>query len=146
MNTFFDIVLVVLFAFFAIKGYIRGFVKTVLGFGRLLLAGIVAWTLGGVLSDWLYASFIEYQWLASILGAVLMFALAFVALTVIINLISKLIKHSIFGKLDKLLGLLLGAFSGVVVVALVGSVFYAILWAMGTEITGLVGLINGFIF
>lgn len=59
MNIVFDIVLIALFGFLAIRGYFKGFMKTVLGFGRLILAIIITLIFGSSFSGWIDATFVN---------------------------------------------------------------------------------------
>ncbi len=59
MNVVFDILLVALFAFFVIRGLIKGFLKSVLSFGRLILAVILTLIFGSAFASWLDATLIH---------------------------------------------------------------------------------------
>lgn len=59
MSLVFDALLLGLFAFFVIRGYIKGFLKTVLGFGRLILSVILTLIFGSAFADWLDAAFVN---------------------------------------------------------------------------------------
>ncbi len=54
MNILFDIILIIIFAFFIFRGYKKGFVKTVLKLSAGIIALIVALALSSPLSDLLY--------------------------------------------------------------------------------------------
>ena len=69
--------------------------------------------------------------ISTIVGYALLFVLSFVILTVAIFLIGRFVKNSPFKKGDKLLGLAVGAVSGLIVVALVSIVMYLIIYALG---------------
>ena len=59
MSVVLDILLVALFGFFVIRGLIKGFLKSVLSFGRLLLAVILTLIFGAAFSAWLDATLIH---------------------------------------------------------------------------------------
>lgn len=59
MHILFDIVLLALFAFLMLRGYFRGFIKTVLSFGRLVLAVLVTLIFGAAFSGWIDKTFVN---------------------------------------------------------------------------------------
>ncbi len=199
MNIVFDILLVALFAFLAIRGYFKGFMKMVLSFGRLVLAVAITLIFGSAFSGWINEKFINppiYDWvygkisdlagsavsnvdefleglpgifknfvdsdafqdkygdagasvdalvtdvstsisgamssvISTVLGYVLLFAISFVVLTIVIWLVGKFADLPILRTGDKLLGLAVGAVSGLLAVALVASVLYIIVYLTG---------------
>ena len=199
MNIVFDILLVALFAFMAIRGYFKGFMKMVLSFGRLILAVVITLVFGSAFSGWIDEKFINppiYDWVfgkiselagnavtnvdeflnglpgifknfvdyegfqdkygeagasvdalvtdvstsvsgamsavvSTVVGYVLLFALSFVILTVVIWLVGKFADLPLLKTGDKLLGLAVGAVSGLLAVALVASVLYLIVYLTG---------------
>lgn len=199
MNIVFDILLVALFAFLAIRGYFKGFMKMVLSFGRFVLAVAITLIFGSAFSGWINEKFINppiYDWvygkisdlagsavsnvdefleglpgifknfvdsdafqdkygdagasvdalvtdvstsisgamssvISTVLGYVLLFAISFVVLTIVIWLVGKFADLPILRTGDKLLGLAVGAVSGLLAVALVASVLYIIVYLTG---------------
>lgn len=135
MNVLFDLVLVVLFGFMVLRGYLKGFLKTVLGFGRLILTVIITAIFGGMFSRWIDHTFVHGHTMSSVLSAVigyvLLFTVTYVALTVVIHLVGIITKLPIIRTGDKLLGLAVGAVSGLLTVALVASVLYLIVYLTG---------------
>lgn len=59
MNIVLDLLLLALFAFFVIRGYHKGFFKSVLGFGRLILSIILTVIFGPMMAKWLDNAFIH---------------------------------------------------------------------------------------
>ncbi len=135
MNVLFDLVLVALFGFMVLRGFLKGFLKTVLGFGRLILTVILTVMLGGMFSRWIGRTFIPDHAMSpvisAIIGYVLLFIITYVALTVVIHLVGIITKLPLIRTGDKLLGLAVGAVSGLVTVTLVASVLYLILYLTG---------------
>lgn len=135
MNVLFDIVLVALFGFMVLRGLIRGFLKTVLSFGRLMITVILTVLLGGRFSGWIGNTFFPdhamSSVLAAVIGYVLLFIIIYIALTVVIHLVGIITKLPLLRTGDRILGLLVGAVSGLLAVALVSSVLYLILYLSG---------------
>lgn len=59
MSIFFDILLVLVFAAIIFKGWFKGFFKSILGFGRLVLTVILTILLGPTVSAWLDQTYIN---------------------------------------------------------------------------------------
>ena len=59
MNVLIDILLVALFAFMAIRGYFKGFLKMVLSFGRLILSVVITLIFGAAFSGWIDKTFVN---------------------------------------------------------------------------------------
>lgn len=59
MSVFVDILLLGLLVFMALRGYIRGFLKSVLSVGRLILAGAITVTFGSAFSEWINKAFVS---------------------------------------------------------------------------------------
>lgn len=199
MNIVIDIVLLALFAFLVLRGYFRGFMKTVLSFGRLILSVVITLIFGSAFSGWIDKTFVNpplFEWvhgkisalageaasgvdeflsqlpaafkgfvdaealrekygdagasvdalvtdvsasvssamsavIATVIGYVLLFILAFVVLTVAIWLVGKFAELPLIKTGDKLLGLAVGAVSGLLAVSLVSAVLYAIVYLSG---------------
>ncbi len=65
MNILIDILLVALFAFMAIRGFFKGFLKMVLSFGRLILSVVITLIFGSAFSGWIDKTFVNppiYEW------------------------------------------------------------------------------------
>ena len=199
MHIVFDVILVALFAILLIRGYVKGFMKMVLSFGRLILAVIITILLGPTVSAWINEKFINppiFEWVhgkiselagnavtnvdefladlpgifkgfvdsdafqekygeagasvdalvtdvstsisdamssvvSTLIGYVLLFLVAFVVLTVVIWLVGKFAELPLLKTGDKILGLVVGAVSGLLSVALVASVLYLIVYVTG---------------
>ena len=59
MQYLLDAILIILFAALAVRGFRKGFVKSVLSAGKLLLAILLTVTLGARISDWVDRSFVN---------------------------------------------------------------------------------------
>ncbi len=189
-----DILLVAVFGLCVFQGYRRGFVRSVLGFGRLILSFAVAAVCGPLFSAWLKKTFLEPpvfdlvhgkleklaagadgsmdkllsslpdvlaahlegtvsgkteniyetidEWsctisdgisgaVASVLGTVLLFTLAFLALTLAMHALSGLIRMTPLAGFDQFLGLALGGIGGFVAVRLLAQMLVPLLVAIG---------------
>lgn len=194
MNVLFDVLLVALFAFFVIRGYVKGFFKTVLSLGRLALAVVITLMAGPSFAKWLdralihppvyeavhekisglaeaaggradafledasraFGGFVDLSSLqtgdgldsmaeslsrsigqavsaaiSTVLGYILLFAIVFALLTVAVFLVGKLVELPVLRGCDKLLGLGLGAVSGLLAVIMLSAVLYAVVYATG---------------
>lgn len=199
MNIVFDVLLLALFAFMALRGYFKGFMKMILSFGRLVLAVVVTIIFGSAFSGWIDETFVNppiYDWvygkiselagnavtnvdefleglpgifknfvnseafqdkygeagasvdalvtdvstsvssamsavISTVIGYVLLFVLSFVIFTVVIWLVGKFANLPVIQTGDKILGLVVGAVSGLLAVALLASVLYLIVYLTG---------------
>ena len=133
MNVIFDLALLVIFGLFAFWGYRKGLIRMVLSLGRLILAVLITVMLGSSFSSWLHRMFMTSYpaLLASIIGHVLLFLLAFALLTFAIYFLGKLAELPLIRTGDKLLGLAVGCISGLITMALVSSVLYAVVYITG---------------
>ena len=135
MNVLFDIILAVLFGFMTLKGLIKGFLKTVLSFGRLILTVILTASFGGAFSEWIQRSFVQNHAMAavlsSVIGYVLLFIIIYIVLSVVIHLAGIITKLPLIRTGDRLLGLLAGAASGLLAVSLLAAILYLILRLTG---------------
>lgn len=120
-----DLILLGVFAFYVIRGCWRGFVKSVLGAGRLILSTLLTVLLGSIFCRWLSETF---AWaFSAVLGYILLFVLLFVGFTLLMLLVGQIVKLPVLKQCDKLLGFLFGALQGWLAVSLIATVVYAIL-------------------
>lgn len=195
MNVTYDILLIALFAFLTFWGYLKGFIKMVLSFGRLVLSVVITVLFGSAFAGWIDQTFVNpkvyesvfgelsklaegattnvseflnglpeafkgfikvddlngtYESvdalvadasktisgavssvIATVIGYILLFLLSFVVLTVVIFFVRKVAKLPVIKTGDKLLGLAMGAVSGLVAVSLVAAILHAIIFVSG---------------
>lgn len=133
MNVVFDLILLAILGLFAFWGYRKGLIRMVLSLGRLILAVVITVTVGSPFSTWLHERIMPSSpaLLAAVSGHVLLFLLAFVLLTMAMVILGKLADLPLIRTGDKLLGLGVGCVSGLITVALVSSVLYAVVYITG---------------
>ena len=126
-----DCVLVALFIFSVIRHYKLGLACSVLSAGKLLFSFLAAGAFARPIASLLMLAFDESELTAQgakVLSGVLAFILVFLAVFIlsgfIIRMLSK-IKVPIITKLDKLLGLVLGAVIGILSVSAIATVIYS---------------------
>lgn len=129
MAIFIDALLLALFAFTVIKNWHGGFMRAVLGMGRLIISFLAALGLGSVSAE-LWVS--DTDGIAvPIIGFIIVFVVTFIAITVVMFLVSK-IKLPVITKADKLLGLLLGIVLGAIYVSLISTTVYSVIELLDT--------------
>lgn len=200
MQLVIDILLVVIFGLLVFRGWWRGFMKSVLSLGRLILSLVITIIFGASFAAWIDAKFINppvfeavfkkfsdvaaevtasaeggidalvekipdafrgyldlesvdptaeinalvEEWshtvadgiskiVATVIGYILLFILAFLVLTVVIFIVTRFAKLPAIKTVDKLLGLVVGLFSGAVAVIFISVILSAILGVIGQE-------------
>ncbi|MBO5511525.1 MAG: CvpA family protein [Clostridia bacterium] len=200
MQLVIDILLVVIFGLLVFRGWWRGFMKSVLSLGRLILSLVITIVFGASFAAWIDAKFVNppvfeavfkklsdvaaevtasaeggidalvekipeafrgyldletvdptaeinalvEQWshtvadgiskiVATVIGYILLFVLAFLVLTVVIFIVTRFAKLPAIKTVDKLLGLVVGLFSGAVAVIFISVILSAILGVIGQE-------------
>lgn len=200
MQLVIDILLVVIFGLLVFRGWWRGFMKSVLSLGRLILSLVITIIFGASFAAWIDAKFINppvfeavfkkfsdiaaevtasaeggidalvekipeafrgyldlesvdptaeinalvEEWshtvadgiskvIATVIGYILLFILAFLVLTVVIFIVTRFAKLPAIKTVDKLLGLVVGLFSGAVAVIFISVILSAILGVIGQE-------------
>lgn len=113
--TFFDVIVVVLVVFSSIMAFKKGFVTEILSF--VIWVGAITATLVG----WKFAidltrDFIQPNWLADIVGVVVLFVGSFAILKIICNWLGDMARNGPAGFLDRSAGLAFGIGRGVLVV------------------------------
>lgn len=200
MQLVIDILLVVIFGLLVFRGWWRGFMKSVLSLGRLILSLVITIVFGASFAAWIDAKFVNppvfeavfkkfsdiaaevtasaeggidalvekipeafrgyldlesvdptaeinalvEQWshtvadgiskiVATVIGYILLFILAFLVLTMVIFIVTRFAKLPAIKTVDKLLGLVVGLFSGAVAVIFISAILSAILGVIGQE-------------
>lgn len=200
MQLVIDILLIVIFGLLVFRGWWRGFMKSVLSLGRLILSLVITIVFGASFAAWIDAKFVNppvfeavfkkfsdiaaevtasaeggidalvekipeafrgyldletvdptaeinalvEQWshtvadgiskiIATVIGYILLFVLAFLVLTVVIFIVTRFAKLPAIKTVDKLLGLVVGIFSGAIAVIFISVILSAILGVIGQE-------------
>lgn len=200
MQLVIDILLIVIFGLLVFRGWWRGFMKSVLSLGRLILSLVITIVFGASFAAWIDAKFINppvfeaifkkfsdiaaevtasaeggidalvekipeafrgyldletldptaeinalvEQWshtvadgiskvIATVIGYILLFVLAFLVLTLVIFIVTRFAKLPAIKTVDKLLGLVVGLFSGAAVVIFISVILSALLGIFGQE-------------
>ena len=195
-----DILLIAVFALLVFRGWWRGFLKSVLSLGRLILSFAITVLFGSSFAGWIDRAFINPpvfesvsgklsgiaaevtataeggieafvekiprafrgyldleavdptaeinalvdQWshtvadgiskvISTIIGFILLFVLSFLVLTLVLAIVGKLADIPVIRTLDKLLGLVMGVFSGTVAVIILSAIMGAVLGLMGQK-------------
>lgn len=125
MSGIIDVILIGVLALQIFFGWRRGLTGVVLGFARIILSFLLALVLGPAIGD----AFGDGGFLSRVLGYICVFIVTFIGATILI-FIFKQIKIPIISKLDKLLGILIGAALGVLTVSLIAVMLNSLLSAM----------------
>jgi len=114
-----DIFVLIILAFFILRGLIIGFIKEVLSLLGLILAVFVSLKFSDYMT--FYLKFIKDPLLLKIASILVLFALVILGTQLVIFLLRKAIKPTFLGVLDKLLGLIIGFVEGFVIA---GTILY----------------------
>ena len=200
MQLVIDILLIVIFGLLVFRGWWRGFMKSVLSLGRLILSLVITIVFGASFAAWIDAKFVNppvfeavfkkfsdvaaevtasaeggidalvekipeafrgyldlesvdptaeinalvEEWshtvadgiskvIATVIGYILLFVLAFLVLTLVIFIVTRFAKLPAIKTVDKLLGLVVGLFSGAAVVIFISVILSALLGIFGQE-------------
>jgi uncharacterized membrane protein required for colicin V production len=200
MQLVIDILLIAIFALLVFRGWWRGFMKSILSLGRLILSLVITILFGSAFAAWIDAKFVNppvfeavfkkfsdmaaeitasaeggidalvekipdafrgyldletldptaeinslvEQWshtvadgiskvIATVIGYILLFVLAFLVLTLVIFIVTRFAKLPAIKTVDKLLGLVVGLFSGAVAVIFISVILSALLGIFGQE-------------
>ncbi len=124
--SFVDIVLIVVIVISAILAFMRGFVHEILSIAAWIGAAVVtyfAFPYGQPITR----QYIELALLADIVTGLTIFVVALVIFTIVSNALSRNVKNSSLGAVDRSLGLLFGAFRGVVLIC---AAYLVMMWAI----------------
>ncbi|MDI6850876.1 MAG: CvpA family protein [bacterium] len=108
-----DVIVLIVLAFFALRGLLVGLIKEVLSLVGLILAIFISLKFSDLMS--FYLKGIKDPLILKVLSILILFALVIFLTQLVIFLIRKAIKPTFISILDKFLGLLLGIFEGIVV-------------------------------
>lgn len=115
-----DIILAAIVVVITIVYYCRGLAQTILRFGSVIVALVVARIFCGTATDWIYSNTKLFgnteRYLAKLIVFVLIYIVIRLLFTWIINLLNSLDKLPVFKKANKLLGALLGFGCGLVAI------------------------------
>lgn len=114
-----DIFVIVVFLFFALRGLLVGLIKEVLSIVGLIAAVIISLKFNHLMG--FYLKGINDPLILKVLSVLILFFLVIALTQLVILLIRKVIKPTIIGAVDKVLGLILGLFEGLVVI---GTLLY----------------------
>jgi membrane protein required for colicin V production len=123
--TQFDLIVLGLLLASAAIGFIRGAVREIAALLALVVAAAVA-LLGLPAFGPAFRGFVHPAWLGTIVGLVVVFALAFVGLRLIGALLARMVQSTqVLGFLDRSLGLLIGLARGLIVLGALFLMFNA---------------------
>ena len=115
-----DIILALIFALITYKYYKKGFVRTVLSFAAFFVSIILAKTLSGNVSQWVFSNTKLFAGLDRYIAKLIIFVIVFIVVSClikwIISLVDKFFKLPVLKQANKLLGGILGAGCGIIVV------------------------------
>ena len=198
MHLVIDILLIVVFALLVFRGWWRGFMKSILSLGRLILSLAITILCGSAFAGWIDAKFVNppvfdavfkkfssiaaevtasadggidalvakipesfrgyldleaidptaeintlvESWshtvadgiskvISLVLGFVLLFVISFILLTIAIFIVNKLVKLPAIQSVDKILGLVVGIFSGAITVVFLSVLLSAVFGLVG---------------
>lgn len=114
-----DYIIVVVVAFFTVKGLLKGFVNQVLGFFGLLMALVLATKYMSDVAETVDNFLNIPPALATLLAYLLIFVATILAFQVLNHVLQKAVKVSFLHWVDKTLGLLVGALKGGVIMSLI---------------------------
>ncbi len=125
MSGIIDVILILVLALQIFLGWRRGLTGVVLGFARIILSFLSALALGPAIGD----AFGNGGFFSRVLGYISVFAVTFVGATVLMYIFRQ-IRIPLVSKIDKLLGILIGAALGVLTVSLIAVMLNSLLSAM----------------
>ena len=112
-----DIIIIIVIAFFAIKGLICGLIKEAAGIAAILVGLFLAVNFSGWLSDWI----LEKGWFAPKYLEIISFTIIFLGVILLVILMSKLLDKFAdtisLNWLNKLAGFVFGGCKGALIVA-----------------------------
>ncbi len=115
-----DIILAVIFIAITIKYFTRGFAKTILNFVAFFLSIALSRGVSGSVTDWVFSNTKLFVGTERYIAKLIITVVSFVVLSALLNwavsLINKIFKIPVLKQANKLLGGLLGALCGGIVV------------------------------
>ena len=121
-----DVILLGVILISAILAFTRGFVHEVLSIAAWIGAAVVTYFAFPYASPFV-REHIELQLLADIVTGLTIFVLALVVFTIVSNALSRNVKNSSLGAVDRSLGLLFGAFRGIVLIC---AAYLIMMWVI----------------
>lgn len=134
LSVFVDILLGVTFFGILFVHYHRGFARSVLIFARVAISTLITFLFGPIVAEWLASQ--QSGALAIpmyLVSYALLFALAFVGMTLLTWQVGKLVKLPVLKQCDKILGLVLGTITGLVAISVMACMLYLILRLVGAS-------------
>ena len=115
-----DIILAAILLIPTIKYFTKGFAKTILNFVAFFMSIVLARGVSGAVTDWVFSNTKLFTGTERYIAQLIITVLCFVVLSVLLNwvvaLVNKFFKIPVLKQANKLLGGLLGALCGVMVV------------------------------
>lgn len=115
-----DIVLAAIFLAFTIKYFTKGFAKTILNFVAFFLSIVLARSVSGAVTDWVFSNTKLFSGTERYISKLIITVICFVVLSILLNwavsLVNKFFKLPVLKQANKLLGGLLGALCGGIIV------------------------------
>lgn len=115
-----DIILAAIFLALTIKYFTKGFAKTILNFVAFFLSIVLSKSLSGTVTDWVFSNTKLFTGTERYIAQLIITVLCFVVLSVLLNwavtLVNKFFKVPVLKQANKLLGGLLGALCGLMIV------------------------------
>lgn len=115
-----DIILAAIFLVPTIKYFTKGFAKTILNFVAFFLSIVLAKGVSGTVTDWVFSNTRLFTGTERYIAQLVITVLCFVVLSVLLNwavaLVNKFFKIPVLKQANKLLGGILGALCGLMVV------------------------------
>ena len=121
-----DIILIAVILISAILAFTRGFVHEVLTIAAWVGA-IVVTLFTFELAQPLARQYITLTWLADVITGLAIFVVSLVIFTIVSNALSRNVKNSSLGAVDRSLGLLFGAFRGIVLIC---AAYLIMMWVI----------------
>ncbi len=115
-----DIILAAVFLALTIKYFTKGFAKTILNFVAFFLSIVLSKSVSGTVTDWVFSNTKLFTGTERYIAQLIITVLCFVVLSVLLNwavtLVNKFFKVPVLKQANKLLGGLLGALCGLMIV------------------------------
>ncbi|MBP3446332.1 MAG: CvpA family protein [Clostridia bacterium] len=115
-----DIILAAIFLALTIKYFTKGFAKTILNFVAFFLSIVLSKSVSGTVTDWVFSNTKLFTGTERYIAQLIITVLCFVVLSVLLNwavtLVNKFFKVPVLKQANKLLGGLLGALCGLMIV------------------------------
>lgn len=115
-----DIILAAIFLALTIKYFTKGFAKTILNFVAFFLSIVLSKSVSGTVTDWVFSNTKLFTGTERYIAQLIITVICFVVLSVLLNwavtLVNKFFKVPVLKQANKLLGGLLGALCGLMIV------------------------------